>query len=53
MRSLVANLLVVGGLAAIVTAAGWYSPAGGLAVGGVVAVLIGCGLIVVGKRIGP
>ena len=53
MRSIIANILVIAGLAAIVVAAVRWNVTGGLAVGGVVAVAVGCGLSATGKRTGP
>ncbi len=52
MRSIVANILVVSGLIAIVSAAGMWNMTGGLAVGGVVAVAVGCGLTIAGRKAG-
>ena len=50
MRSIIANILVIFGLTAIIAAAGMWNVTGGLAVGGVVAVVVGVGLTVRKRR---
>ncbi len=50
MRSIVANILVIAGLAAITVAAVRWNVTGGLAVGGAAVVAVGVGLTVRKRR---